>query len=88
MVIFLIILVLYLILGILRIISDFDQPRINQPAYVRHFSIIGILTAFLLSPLFWWEEVRHPSSKEQKKKLKELRALERKNEKLRRNLFR
>ena len=87
MIIFLIILALYLILDVIRIISDFNQPKINQPAYVRHFSIPQILFAFFFSPIFWWEEIRHPISRERKKRNKELRALEKKSEKLRKDLF-
>ena len=70
MIIFLIVLALYLILGILRIIGDFNQPKINQPAYVRHFSIQQMLFAFFFSPIFWWEEIRHPISQKKRKEKK------------------
>ncbi|MCK4463087.1 MAG: hypothetical protein KAU58_02115 [Candidatus Omnitrophica bacterium] len=86
--IILILLFLYVVLGVSRIISDFNQPSINQPHYVHHLSITGILFAFLLSPFFWWAEVTDPMPKGTKMRNKELKKLERKNKKLMRDIFR
>ena len=87
MVIILILLIFYIISGVARIISDFNQPSINQPEYVHKPSLFGIVSAFLLAPLFWWEEIRHPIPKEMKEKNKKLKKLEQKSEELRRKLL-
>ncbi len=80
--IFLILLLIYIISGILRIIIDFKQPRINQPQYVCQPTILGILNAFLWSPLNWWDEIRHPLPKGEKEKLKKLKEMEKKSRRL------
>ncbi len=85
---FLILIFFYVVLGVSRIISDFNQPSINQPHYVRHPSITSIFIAFLFAPFFWWTEVTRPMSKESKLKNKEFKELEKKHTKMMRNLFR
>ena len=75
---FLILLFLYVVLGVSRIISDFNQPSINQPHYVSHPSITSMLFAFLFAPCFWWIEVTRPMSEESKLKNKEFKELEKK----------
>ena len=72
----------YVLLGVSRIISDFNQPITNQPYYVHDPSITAILYAFLSSPFFWWTEITNPIPKEMKKRNKELKKLEKKNKKL------
>jgi hypothetical protein len=86
--IILILLFLYVVLGVSRIISDFNQPSINQPHYVRNPSITGMLLAFLLAPFFWWTEVTDPTPKEIKMRNKELKKLEKQNKRMMRNIFR
>lgn len=88
MVIFLVFIALYLISGISRIISDFNQPKINQPLYIHNFSLAQMLIAFILSPLFWWEEISRPIPKENKERLRELKKLERDVDRLRKDLYR
>ena len=86
--IILILLFLYVVLGVSRIVSDFSQPTIDQPHYVRNPSMAGMLLAFLLAPFFWWTEVTRPTPKEIKMRNKELKQLEKKHKKLMRSIFR
>ena len=78
MIAILILILSYITLGISRIIRDFNQPILNQPAYVRHPTMLRILIAFIFAPSFWWTEIRHPLPKSIKEKLKKSRDLERK----------
>lgn len=48
---FLIAFAIYLTIGVLRTLSDFAQPVINQPHYVRHPTVAGILLSIVLWPL-------------------------------------
>ena len=48
---FLIAVGVYLGIGVLRTLSDFAQPVINQPHYVRHPTAAGIIASILLWPL-------------------------------------
>ena len=75
-IIVLILLFLYVVLGVARIISDFNQPSINQPHYVRNPTITGMFLAFLLAPFFWWTEVTDPIPKEIKMRNKKLKKME------------
>lgn len=50
---------LYSLLGIARIIRDFNfKPSFARPYYICHPNLFNILDAFLWSPSFWWDSIK------------------------------
>lgn len=76
MTLILILLLVYSMFGISRIIRDFSQPFLNQPAYVRHPSIFFVLIVFITAPTYWWRELTRPLSKEIKEFIKRIKEKE------------
>jgi len=49
---------IYVLIGAFRVWSDFRQPIINQPDYVRRRSLPIILCVCFLWPLLIWSDIR------------------------------
>jgi len=54
---FLIAVVIYLAIGVLRVGADFAQPMYNQPDYVRRGPALRVLSFILLWPLLIWMDI-------------------------------
>ncbi len=53
----LVLLAVYLLIGVIRVWLDFREPIHNQPHYVRHATLLGVLFAVLLCPLLLWSDI-------------------------------
>ena len=53
----LIAIVVYLVIGILRVGADFAQPLYNQPDYVRRGTPRRVFSAILLWPFLIWMDI-------------------------------